>query len=174
MYLLLYIYIYIYIYTYIHINTHVHIHTHIHTHTCRELHMVILQPFVCQSHFSHCIYSCCLAYSSKLSFIRPNSEFWKESFCLCRSKHLAQSINNSQIHFYYSFKLRIFFHTIRFAYRKMKDAKKIGCFHDVKNERNFLRWVGYSRILTCSSMGMNWHTDIKKKSYLKNKPGKLW
>ena len=30
-----------------------------------------------------------------------------------------------QIHFNYSYKLRIFFHTGRFAYRKMKDAKKI-------------------------------------------------
>ena len=44
----------------------------------------------------------------------------------------------------------------------MKDATKIECFHAVKKERHFWRWVGYSRILTCSSMGMNRHTDIKK------------
>ena len=31
-----------------------------------------------------------------------------------------------QIHFNYSYKLRIFFHTVRFAYRMMKDAKKMG------------------------------------------------
>ena len=30
-----------------------------------------------------------------------------------------------QIHFNYSYKLRIFFHTVRYAYRKMKDAKKL-------------------------------------------------
>ena len=33
--------------------------------------------------------------------------------------------NTVQIHFYYSYKDRIFFHTVRFAYRKMKDAKKL-------------------------------------------------
>ena len=31
-----------------------------------------------------------------------------------------------QIHFNYSYKRLIFFHTIRFAYCKMKDAKKLG------------------------------------------------
>ena len=40
-------------------------------------------------------------------------------------------------------------------------CKKIGCFHKVKKEINLWRWVRYSRILTCSSMGMNRHTDIK-------------
>ena len=55
-----------------------------------------------------------------------------------------------------------FLHTVRFAYHKMKDAKKFRCFNEVKKGRNFWRWVGYSRILTCSSMGMNRHTDIKK------------
>ena len=34
-----------------------------------------------------------------------------------------------QLHFNYSYKLRIFFHTVRFAYDKMKDAKTIECFH---------------------------------------------
>ena len=33
-----------------------------------------------------------------------------------------------QIHFNYSYKLRIFFHTVGFAYDKMKDAYKIWCF----------------------------------------------
>ena len=31
-----------------------------------------------------------------------------------------------QIHFKYSYKLRIFFHTVRFAHRTMKHAKKLG------------------------------------------------
>ena len=31
-----------------------------------------------------------------------------------------------QIHFNYSYKLWIFFHTVRFAYHKMNDAKKLG------------------------------------------------
>ena len=31
-----------------------------------------------------------------------------------------------QIHFNYSYKLRIFFHIVRFAYHKMTDAKKLG------------------------------------------------
>ena len=34
-----------------------------------------------------------------------------------------------QIHFNFSYKLRIIFYTVRFAYRKMKEATKIGCFH---------------------------------------------
>ena len=32
------------------------------------------------------------------------------------------------IHFNYSYKLRLFFHTVRFAYHKMTDAKKLGAF----------------------------------------------
>ena len=44
----------------------------------------------------------------------------------------------------------------------MKRANKIGCFHEVKKERNFWRLVWYSRILTCSSMAMNRHTDIQQ------------
>ena len=79
-----------------------------------------------------------------------------------------------QIHFNYSNKLRIFFHTVRFAYHKMKDATKIGCF----NERNCWRWVRYSRILTCSSMGINRHTDIKKnrisKTSMESYDNKRW
>ena len=63
--------------------------------------------------------------------------------------------------FYYAYKLRIFFHTVRFAYHKMKDAKN-GCFHEVQKERNFWRWVWHSLILTCTSMGMNRHINIKK------------
>ena len=31
-----------------------------------------------------------------------------------------------QIHFYYSYTLRIFFHAARFAYHKMKDANQLG------------------------------------------------
>ena len=31
-----------------------------------------------------------------------------------------------QLHFKYSYKLRIIFHTVRSAYRKMKDGKKLG------------------------------------------------
>ena len=70
-----------------------------------------------------------------------------------------------QIHFYYSYKLRIFFHTIRFVHHKMKDAKKLGASIELRNK--VLKVGGYSRILTCSSMGMNRHTDIKKMVFKK-------
>ena len=70
--------------------------------------------------------------------------------CLIWSQHIYQNIivlkgrlkgnDIFQIHFNYSYKLRIILHTVRIAYRKMKDAKN-GCFRYVKKERSYLRWV---------------------------------
>ena len=37
----------------------------------------------------------------------------------------------------------------------------------LRKKEIFRRWVGYSRILTCSSMGMNRHIDIKKNRIFK-------
>ena len=42
-----------------------------------------------------------------------------------------------QIHFNYSYKLRIFFHTVRFAYRKMKDGKKLGASIKLRKKEIF-------------------------------------
>ena len=42
-----------------------------------------------------------------------------------------------QIHFNCSYKLRIYFHTVRFAYRKMKDAKKLGASIKLRKEEIF-------------------------------------
>ena len=48
------------------------------------------------------------------------------------------------------------------CHQKMKDANKFGACIKLGKKENFDRWVGYSRILTCSSTGMNRHTDIDK------------
>ena len=55
-----------------------------------------------------------------------------------------------------------FFHTVRFAYRMMKHAKKLGASIKLRKKEIFEDGWGILDILTCSSMGMNRHTDIKK------------
>ena len=42
-----------------------------------------------------------------------------------------------QIHFNYSFKLRIFSHAVRFAYRKIKDAKEVGASIKLREKEIF-------------------------------------
>ena len=42
-----------------------------------------------------------------------------------------------QIHFNYSYKLWIFFHTVRFAYRKVKDARKLGASNNLRKKEIF-------------------------------------
>ena len=63
-------------------------------------------------------------------------------------------------------------HTVRCAYRKMKDAKKLGASIKLRKKEKFLNVGGYTRILTCSSIGMNRNTDLKNIVF-KNKHGKL-
>ena len=67
-----------------------------------------------------------------------------------------------QLHFNYSYNLRIFFHTVRFAYHKMRDAKKLGASIKLRKKEIFEGGWGILEYLTCSSMGMYRHTDIKK------------
>ena len=55
-----------------------------------------------------------------------------------RIKSIALNGNDIvQIHFNYSYKHLIFFDTVRFAYRKMKEAKKIGAFIKLKRKEIF-------------------------------------
>ena len=50
---------------------------------------------------------------------------------------LVKGNDTVQIHCNYSYKLRIFFHTVRFAYRKLKDAKKLGASIKLRKKEIF-------------------------------------
>ena len=60
-----------------------------------------------------------------LGSLQPAVIYLINSTSLAKVNALAQLKENDtvQLHFNYSYKLRIIFHTLRFAYRKMKDAK---------------------------------------------------
>ena len=60
-----------------------------------------------------------------------------------------------------------FFTLIDFHIVRWKIQKKLSASIKLRKKEIFWRWVGYFRILTCSSMGMNRHTDIKKNRILK-------
>ena len=55
---------------------------------------------------------------------------------------LLKGNDTVQIHFYYSYKLRICFHTVRFAYPKMTDAKKLGASMKLRKKEIFGGWLG--------------------------------
>ena len=50
---------------------------------------------------------------------------------------LLKGKDTVQIHFNYSYKLLIIFHTVRFAYRKIKDAKKLGASIKLRKKEIF-------------------------------------